>query len=356
VNQAQPHIEGLGSTVFDTREPVIQSHPLLPNATAPKFGDTTTWDLNGVIRRPANLPRAAWKLCFTGELTDPVWNLLARELSMIRLNPRHPALAAAGQSLKPAPAHPTTVIAELSRLRGLARLAATGGLASDLATWRHEDLRGLLVSLRKHRSKHEAARYVGMLKTLHQLGPSLTGRGVTSDPWAGRSARAVADHVANADLSTPAIPPHQWFPLIRAAWTYVHTFAPDILTAHARHRDLIRAASQLPPPIGQDARLDEWLADPHTRIPVHATPNPHKLDPTDQINWYLLTLQLGLRGRHGSLFSRRTATGRRRCEQIRHAIAAGHPTTTGSSTTLFTFSTVMAAADRGIRASPQTRS
>ena len=55
---------------------------------------------------------------------------------MIMFNPRHPAVIAAGVSLKPAPANPATAIARLSHLRRMASwaeangtAAATGGLA-----------------------------------------------------------------------------------------------------------------------------------------------------------------------------------------------------------------------------------
>ena len=102
-----------GGTFADD-EPVMQSHPLLTDAVVPQFGSTDEWNLNGVIRRPAKLPACAWTLKFSGELAEPSWNLLAREVSMILFNPRHPTVVAAGLSLKPTPAKPTTVISELS--------------------------------------------------------------------------------------------------------------------------------------------------------------------------------------------------------------------------------------------------
>jgi hypothetical protein len=79
------------------------------------------------------LPACAWTLKFSRELAEPSWNLLAREVSMILLNPRHPAVVAAGLSLKPAPANPATVIAELSHLRRIARWATANGMPCNLA-------------------------------------------------------------------------------------------------------------------------------------------------------------------------------------------------------------------------------
>ena len=78
---------------------------------------------------------AAWTVAFSDELREASWNLLARELSMIMFNPRHPAVIAAGLSLKPAPANPATVISRLSHLRRLARWAEATGLPPQLADW-----------------------------------------------------------------------------------------------------------------------------------------------------------------------------------------------------------------------------
>ena len=176
---------------------------------------------------------------FSRELAEPSWNLLAREVSMIMLNPRHPAVTSAGMSLKPAPAHPTTVIGELSRLRQMSRFAEATGLPPQLTAWHDNDLRRLIRGLREQRSSSSIRQYIETFKMLHQYGPALTSRGLRSDPWAGTSARAAAQTSTAAVVSTPVIPPEQWFPLIRAAWTYVHTFAPDILRAQLRYRDLL---------------------------------------------------------------------------------------------------------------------
>jgi hypothetical protein len=81
---------------------------------------------------------------------------------------------------------------------------------------------------------------------------------------------------------TPVIPPEQWFPLIRAAWTYVHTFAPDILHAQQRYQNLLARAHALTP--DRDERLDRWL-DTANPIPIHANTHVHA-----EVNWTLLTL------------------------------------------------------------------
>ena len=266
------------SSIFDADDPVIGSHPLLTEATVPRFGVTDQWNLNGVIRRPARLPSCAWTLVFSDELTQPSWNLLAREISMILLNPRHPAVTAAGLSLKPAPAHPTTVISELSHLRRITRWAHTNDMAPHLSGWQEHDLRRLIADLREQLSVNSVRTYIGTLKMLHHYGPALTGGGLRVDPWAGRSSRQAAHTRQTATVSTPVIPPQQWFALIRAAWTYVHTFAPDILAR--------------PPAPSTTARPDKGH-----RIRLRCTPGslarrpdqPHSPSPKHR------------RGRHGEL-------------------------------------------------------
>jgi hypothetical protein len=316
----RPQRRAEASVTFGLGEPVVQAHPLLPQARVPQFGDTEEWNLNGVVRRPARLHAAAWTLVFSRELAAPAWNLLARELGMIMLNPRHPAVTAAGLSLKPAPAHPTSVISELSHLRRLARWAEQNGLPPELRAWHESDLRRLVRDLDGQLSLNSARQYIGTLKMLHRYAPALTGHGLSCDPWAGKSARKAAHSPPGAVVSTPVLPPGQWFPLIRAAWTYVHTFAPDILRARQRYQDLLARATAMTP--DRDARLDRWLEDPGTVIPVHAD--------SGLVNWGLLTVMLGWkRCCTATVFGRNRAAGRERMARFDRAVANGHPATTG---------------------------
>ena len=148
-------------------------------------------------------------------------------------------------------------------------------------------------------------------------------------------------------MSTPAIPPEQWFALIRAAWTYVHTFAPDILRAQQRYQELLDAANLV---VGDDdARLDRYLADPANPIPVHTGAGQDH----GQVHWSLLALMLGSEPSClSNVFRRNTATGRQRIARVEKAVAGGRPTTTGSSTALQRSNTATARAPPGIPARP----
>jgi hypothetical protein len=328
MNLRQPDIHA--GSVFSHDEPVVQSHPLLVDARVPCFGDTDLWNLNGVIRRPARHPPAVWMLVFSQELSAPAWNLLARELSMALLNPRHPALIAAGLSFKPTPAHPSTVIAALSNLRRLARWAAGEDLRPQVRTWQESDVRRFIQNLRENLSASSITHYVTLLKSLHRYGPVLSDGGLRSAPWPGRSAREVSRAPARSTVSTPTIGPDLWFPLIRAAWTYVHTFAPDVLRAGRRHQELLANTAADVGDASPDEQLRGWLNSPGHRIPIHATAPPGKADACGEVNWSLLTILLtGRTSAQSSIFTPRSIDGRRRMTQINEAIAAGHPTTTG---------------------------
>ncbi|MDE1674879.1 hypothetical protein [Nocardia gipuzkoensis] len=121
------------SARFSGDEAVIQSHPLLPDSTPPQFGDTDIWDLNGVVERPANQSAANYRVLFTG--LAPIWNLRAREMAMVWLSPRHPAVLAGGLHLKPAPKEPRTVTLRAGTLGALAAWATAQGLPEDLSQW-----------------------------------------------------------------------------------------------------------------------------------------------------------------------------------------------------------------------------
>lgn len=314
----------LPSGVFKAHEPVFGSHPLLAGARVLRFGNAVEWNLNGVIRRPANLPASAWTVVFSDELAEPTWNLLARELAMIMFNPRHPAVIAAGLSLKPAPANPATVLARLSHLRRMASWAETNRLPAQLAAWQHNDLHRFIQGLREQLSTNTIKNYITTLKSLHQYSPALTDKGLPADPWARQSARKAAHVAPSTTVSTPAIPPEQWFPLIRAAWTYVYTFAPDILRAQQRYHELLDNATQVTGDF--DVRLDRYLADPANPIPVHATAG----DSRGGVHWSLLTLMLGVQRPYApNGFGTGLASGRHRIARVEAAVAAGHLTTTG---------------------------
>jgi hypothetical protein len=166
------------------------------------------------------------------------------------------------------------------------------------------------------------------LSMLHRFRPLLSGGGLRVEPLRGKSARRTAKLPRAGTVSTPAVPPEVWFPLIRAAWTYVHDFAPDILRGLDRYAALRENAADTS--AGVDDRFDAWLADPANRIPVHPTPQGDTGSP--RVNYSLFTLLLGIDPRHDNAVfgtgSQRAGALRRR-ERVDRAVASGYPTVTG---------------------------
>ncbi|MFC5956818.1 integrase [Streptomyces pratens] len=280
-------------SVFRDDEPVVQGHSLLPEARepgacVPRFGDTELWDFNGVLKRPANVDSSEWKVSFNLELEDPYWNLLARELMMITFNQRHPAVLASGVVLDGS-VNPRTLNHIASRLRTAARWGRETGLPGSPDRWTVEDLQQRITDLAANGFSPRTVRgHVCTLKNLAAAEPALSLAWPAGDPWHGQSARSVAADNSSRAITTPTVPPKTWFPLIRATWTYVHDFAPDVLRADHRLRELKAAAR--PSVRGIDERFQEWLADPQNKIPVHAASLEEQVP---QVQWKLLMLLLG---------------------------------------------------------------
>ncbi|KOU51515.1 hypothetical protein ADK56_09785 [Streptomyces sp. MMG1522] len=285
----------LAGAAFRPDEPVLVSHTLLPDAVSPVFGQSEEWNLNGVLRRPANLHQADWKLkfdAFTG-----IWNLRARELAMVLLNPRHPHVLATGILTRRRPLTPQTAIRRLGPLRALVAWAGERGLPQDLGAWSDHQMHVRIAGIKEEKSPSTVIAHITVIRDLHRCGPLLTGGGLARDPWLGMSSRAVVGISASGSLTltTPVIPPEVWFPLVRAAWTYIDTFAPDILRTQERWRQLRTEAVRSA--VGAEVRLRDWLADPANLVPLHDAHQPPRITDAGTIHWNLLSFLIGIDSR-----------------------------------------------------------
>lgn len=314
--------------LFGDAELVLQGHPLLEGAhggtmALPRFGDTEVWDFNEIVRRPPNRSRCSWRIQFSGELTDPFWNLMAREVLMAMANPQHEALHDIGVHLGCDSANVATLGQIVSKLRPLIVWARKRGLPDRPAEWTHRDLHQRIQDLHAVQKPGTVVSTVTFLKKMAVLGPALTGGWPAGDPWEGRSARRVAQCPGKTELSTEAVTPDIWFPLVRAAWAYVHTFAPDILRATRRYEEL-RSKAQ-PSIVRRKAEVDAWLDDPANKIPVYS--NRTHSDGSPRIHWHLLDLLVGLPGRNNGYTLAHCSPPR--LQKITQAIAEGRITREG---------------------------
>ncbi|MET8621040.1 hypothetical protein [Streptomyces albidoflavus] len=305
-------------SVFRDDEPVLQSHSLLDDARPPRFGERICWDLNGVIRKPVNQSPANMRMNF--HALSPGWNLTARELTMIWFNPRHPKVLAHGIHLKADPRAPNTVRQRLSILREIAAFGLAQGLGDDPALWDSEAFRRHITHNSDPEPKSGLSEHIVVIKALHRFRQVLACGGPQEDPWPGKSVFQILDQPTTAPLKTPVIKPETWFPLIRAAWTYISVFAPDILRAvdhwqAIQHRGgpiELHAAAQ---------NLSAWLADPRNLVPIR--PEGTRAGREGLVNWSLLSWMVGLDPDHRDLFQGHTSTGRARRTAVEEVVSTG---------------------------------
>jgi hypothetical protein len=268
IASAWPHVPP--TPVFGDAELVFAGHPdKIPGVSGPVFGRSDEWPADA-IRRPSNNPPAAWKLRFPGE---PAWNLRAREASFALLNPGHRALREAGVHLPAQPAALQTLAQLCHHLSTVMRWARQNALPADLPAWTSTHWDAFLEDTAERLGPSSVTGYVSSIRRLVVLAPILTGGGPGEDPWPNRTAADVGRR-ARGPVSTPAIPPATWWPLLRAAWTYIDVFAGDLLDL----RD--RATTASPPGNAPGSRISAsydqlvaaWAADPANLVPVHASP------------------------------------------------------------------------------------
>ncbi|MCX4625490.1 hypothetical protein [Streptomyces sp. NBC_01443] len=150
---------------------------------------------------------------------------------MIWFNPRHPALLARGIHLADEPRVANTVRQRTTCLRELAAFGADQHLPELVSRWTTEDFHRFLAHHSNPDPEPRLVDHIVVIKALHRFGRALADGGLEEDPWPGMSAVAVLKLPVNGPLKTPVVKPETWFPLVRAAWTYITVFAPDILRA-----------------------------------------------------------------------------------------------------------------------------
>jgi hypothetical protein len=314
------------SALIADSEPVFQSSALISGVPVPVFGDRVCWPA-GCLPRPANRRPSQWKIDFPD--TGTVWNLRLREVAFALLNTAHPSIRAAGVFRKADPMALSSVVLTTRKLSVLAAWAATRGLPHGLAAWSDEDFDTFLTDTRQRAAPSTLSQYVVSIRVLRDLASVLTHGGLDRDPWPGRTSADVAKASISDDLATPVIAPHAWWPLLRAAWAYVHTFAPDLLSLReqleAQERTEEAAAADSPPRRMRPAEIDvlvaRWLAEPANQVPV-ATRAYGRVR-AGQPLWQPLSLLITSGARDTIFSSREGQHGARRQVPVMAAVAAG---------------------------------
>jgi len=306
-------------TGFDPDEPVLPADRRVTDGPDPRFGDLPRWDLTASGLAP-NLNAAQAHLRF--DVYPDGWVPTAKTLAMAMLQPVHPIVRRAGIYRSNRPYKLKSIRHVLTELRYLAEWAARAGLTADLSAWTHADGDAYLAerkarSFSAGRSANDLLRHLGDFRGLLPNG----GLSIQVGPWAARS---------GGEVKTPVIPPETFWPLVRACWTYIDTFAPDITAA----RDEIALLNTRGPKNREvrpstrdiDDALDAWLSSPQAFVPLHIYTLGRAR--AGDINWDGLGLCTALRLSGTNFYGNR---GPARQLRVHQAISQGVPTRYGYS-------------------------
>lgn len=305
---------------FDPEELVLPESRRVTAGPAPRFGDFPRWDLTAA-GLPPNLNAAQATLSFIDVPED--WVMIAKTLAMAMYQPTHPVVRSAGIYRSNRPYKIKTIQIVMFELRCLAKWASARGLLSDLATWTDNDCERYLDhvrSTRKVSAEHSARDLLRRLTDFNAMFPGGGLQTAIGTSNSGRSSRA---------LTTPVIPPDTFWPLVRACWTYLDVFAPNVLAARDEIAELDATCAQgnLSPDEIDDA-IRAWLANPDGFVPLHT----HNLGRGREgtINWDGLALVVSPRLKPCHFHGTR---GLSRRQLVTNAVEAGFSTRYGFTRT-----------------------
>jgi len=231
-------------------------------ARRPVFEDEE-WDFTDVIGLPVQMPLASRRFDFTA-ISDPRWRLVARELIVAMLAPRHPAVAPLPRAYR-TPAHLRTAKGRLDELtrwlnwltrRGVRSLGEVDDdcCAAYLMHRRHaRDETGAVLGDHSPATRRAAAQVVIDLLNYRELFTTdRPGQGLR--PWAGASASAVAEmRSGREENKTPPVPDLVLQPLLAAALYAVTTLGSHAVKLAAELRDTATMRSRAPQRPGERA-------------------------------------------------------------------------------------------------------
>ncbi len=198
---------------------------LRPGLRGPVFDDDI-WDFAGVVGLPVHLHPWQRRLNFTA-IAAPRWVVVAKELLLALLAPRHPAVTVLPWAYR-TPLHLNTCHARLQELTRWLNWLTAQGVASlqevtdehceaYLAHRRHaRDEHGRLLGDRSPATRRAAVLAILELNNYREL--------FTTDrypaglrPWGGASASSVAEFTKSGENKTPPVPQRVLQPMLAAA-------------------------------------------------------------------------------------------------------------------------------------------
>ncbi|MDJ0347497.1 site-specific integrase [Streptomyces sp. H10-C2] len=238
------------SAVFAGADVCREASLSLPEGVSrPRFEDDI-WDFTHVIGLPAQMARCTRRFDFAA-ITDPRWRLVAKELVLAMLAPRHPAVIPLPRAYRTA-LHLTSCAGRLGELTRFLTWLGSQGVASleqidtrlceaYLAHRRYVlDEHGTVVGEQSHGTRRAAAQIVVDLVGYREL---FTADRVSADlrPWGGATASAVAEMpCGRGQNKTPPVEDSILQPMLAAALYLVTALGPHAveLAREVREADL----------------------------------------------------------------------------------------------------------------------
>lgn len=316
--------------VFADDDVVIPEGRRINSGAVPLFGDMPIWDLTAMGVLPSRSASSA-RLRFDRMPQD--WVLIAKTLAMALLNPGHRELLGAGLFSMNHAFKVGTIKEQHYEMARLARWSEKVGLTSVLSSWTADDCQSYLLEVETTRSIAARKNAQSLLRRLYTCRGILGERGLLIEvPPAGGKA-------GSGEILTRPIPPEVFWPLIRACWTYIDVYAPDIIRARDDIQDMIFASSQLKSDghgktLGRresrlriDRALDDWLASPSGFVPLHILTYGNAR--RGEVNWGRFSLLFSPFGGGKHVFEGPYGKGRRTL--VEDAVRNGFPTRDGFS-------------------------
>ncbi|WP_427006228.1 hypothetical protein [Pseudarthrobacter sp. H2] len=225
---------------------------LPPDTYRPVF-EEDLWDFTDVVGLPVDMALANRRFDFAA-ITDPRWRMVAKELVLALLAPRHEAVALLPRAYR-TPLHLRSCNGRLKEITRFFAWLAQRGLPSleHLETADCEaylghrryivDDEGVVVGEQSHGIRRTAAQVIVDLVNYREL---FTADRVRTDlrPWGGATASAVAEMPSGrTGNATEPVPDHVLQPILAAALHLVGVLGPHVIELQQQVRAVDRVSS-----------------------------------------------------------------------------------------------------------------
>jgi hypothetical protein len=257
-----------GRSPFAGADVCQQAGLTLPPGTRRPVFDDDLWDFTDVTGLPVSMPLSDRRFSFTPVL-NPAWRLVAKELTLAMLAPRHPAVTPLPRAFR-TPVHVRTASKSLGETTRLLNWLTSQGLGS-LGEISARHCEAYLLHRHQVLDEHDAVvgeRGPGTARSAAQAIINLLNYGelFTADrpdpglrPWGGATATAVAGMPSGRGINkTPPLADDVLQPMLAAAIYLTSTIGPRAVTLNQQVREADRQWGR---------RSATGFADPH-RAPV----------------------------------------------------------------------------------------